>query len=271
MAKQLLIYEQLITLNKDRHKDWSIKQGADYEFARNLNSIPLVAAEIPHAAADFAVVFAGEGDQVVPVAITGLREKENLYVGDSGEFTARYIPAFLRRYPFVFASTGESDTFTLCIDEEYAGCNQDGKGERLFDAGGEQTRYLKNVLAFLKEYQVQYQRTRIVGQRLKELGLLEPMSAQFTMRNGEKVNLTGFMAVDRERLKALTGERFKSLAQTDELELIYIHLNSMKNFTAMLEKAGLARHADTAPPADKPAAKAKAAKKTAKKKTAAKK
>lgn len=59
------------------------------------------------------------------------------------------MPAFLRRYPFVFSSNDDASTFTLCIDEEFDGLNQDGRGERLFDSEGERTQYLQNVLGFL--------------------------------------------------------------------------------------------------------------------------
>ena len=38
--------------------------------------------------------------------ILGGEKDQNLYLDDAGKWTARYIPAFVRRYPFVFAQTG---------------------------------------------------------------------------------------------------------------------------------------------------------------------
>jgi len=237
LAKQLLIYEQVEPVTSKRHKDLSVKLGENYEFARTTNSIPLIAAEFPHAAVEYPIVFTGTAESVIPVVILGLREEENLYINDQGEWSAKYVPAFIRRYPFVFSSSDDGKTFTLCIDEGFSGCNQEGRGERLFDADGQQMQYLKNVLEFLKEYQAHYQRTEAFCMKLKELELLEPMSAQFTTPKGEKVNLTGFMAIDREKLKQLTGDQFKELANTDELELVYVHIQSMRNFNLMLERA----------------------------------
>jgi len=238
LTKQLLIYGQVEPITNKSHKDLSVKLGENYEFARSTNSIPLIAAEFPLAAVEYPIVFAGTADDsVIPVVILGLREDENLYVNGQGEWTAKYVPAFIRRYPFVFSSSDEGKTFTLCIDEEFSGCNREGRGERLFDADGQQMQYLTNVLEFLKDYQAHYQRTEAFCQKLKELDLLEPMSAQFTTPKGEKVNLTGFMAIDRDKLKALTGDQFKELATTDELELVYVHIQSMHNFNMMLERA----------------------------------
>jgi hypothetical protein len=53
------------------------------------------------------------------------------------------------------------------------------------------------------------------------------------MNSGEKLSLSGFMAVNRAKLKALTGDKLAELAQTDELELLYLHLQSMRNFLAL--------------------------------------
>ncbi len=236
MTKQLLIYGQAVPVNKDRHRDWSVKSGKDFEFARGLNSVPLTAVEFPNAAAEYAIVFAGTDEQIMPMVIMGVREQENLYITEGGNMDARYIPAFLRRYPFVFSSTDDGANFTLCIDEAFTGCNQEGRGERFFDAEGERTLYLDKVLEFLKQYQVQFQRTQAFCKRLQTLDLLEPMQAQFTLSAGQQMSLTGFMAVNRDRLKGLSGEQLKELAETGDLELVYTHLQSMRNISLMAER-----------------------------------
>lgn len=244
MTTQLLIYEGAVPLSNQKHVGWSVKTGADFGFARHVNSVPLTAAEFASAGSEYAIVFSGE-DAVMPAVILGVRQDENLYVADDGSWNAKYIPAFVRRYPFVFASADNNTNFTLCIDEEFSGCNTDGRGERLFDADGEKTQYLENILGFLQAYQAHFQRTQAFCGKLKDLDLLEPMQAQFTVgSSGERLALSGFMAVNRDRLKALSGDQLADLAQTDELELIYGHLQSMRNFTPTLERA-LGR---TAPP-----------------------
>jgi hypothetical protein len=47
---------------------------------------------------------------------------------------------------------------------------------------------------------------------------------------------SGFMAVNRERLKKLAQDALAQLAATDEVELIYLHLQSMRNFNLMRER-----------------------------------
>lgn len=237
MAAQLLIYERVTPITIERHGDWSVKGSTDYSFARRINSVPLVAAEFANAATEYAIVFSGPADELMPVAVLGVKENDNLYVDANGAWQAGYVPAFVRRYPFVFSSADEGKTFTLCIDEDYAGCNQTGEGERLFDSAGERTQYLQGVLGFLSVFQGQFQRTREFCRKLREHDLLEPMQVQFTTGSGEQTSLTGFMAVNRDRLKALPDGLLGEMARTDELELVYTHLQSMRNFQPMAERA----------------------------------
>src|SRR5262245_29975640 len=190
-AKQL-IYETAVPVSKTRHAKWSVETGADYAFSRRVNSVPLMAIEFPAAAAEYAVVFAGNEEGVMPAAILGMREGENLYLGPLGGWQAKYVPAFLRRYPFVFSSADEGKNFVLCIDEGFPGFNQDGRGQKLFD-GDKPSPYVDNVLKFLQSYQVEFRRTQAFCTRLRELNLLEPMRAQVTLESGERMALGGFM------------------------------------------------------------------------------
>jgi hypothetical protein len=233
MATQHLIYEAAVPVTEARHGEWSVEVGADYGFCRGVNSVPLMEVEFPPAAGEFVIVFGGTGDTVMPAAILGLREEQNLYVAEDGAWQAKYIPAFLRRYPFVFSSTDEQKTFTLCIDEGFPGFNQDDKGARLFNEEGEPTEYVDNVLKFLQQFQVEFNRTRDFCKKLKDLNLLEPMQAQVSLDSGEKMMLSGFSVVDRARLKTLPADTLAELVSSNELELIYNHLHSMRHFNGL--------------------------------------
>lgn len=238
MTTQLLFYGNAVPVSTQRHGDLSVKTGNDFSFAKEINSVPLTAVEFRRAAADYVLVFAGNDDALMPLAVLGVEGNKNLFIKDDGTWDSTYVPAFVRRYPFVFASNDDGQTLTLCVDDEFSGCNREGRGEKLFDSDGERTQYLETVLSFVKEYQAQFQRTRALCSRLKELGLLEPMRAQFTLADGQRRSLTGFMAVNRAKLKALDGEILAQMVKSDEMELIYLHLQSMQNFDALLRRIG---------------------------------
>lgn len=251
MSTQLLIYETAAPLSAKRHARWCVDTSGGYGFSRKVNSVPLMAVEFAAAAAEYPIVFTAKGETALPVALLGIRGQENLFLDRQGSWQARYIPAFIRRYPFVFANGEQAHSFTLCIDEAYAGCNQDGRGERLFTDDGALTPYVEKILHFLKDYQSQIQRTQAICRKLKELDLLEPMQAQVQFPDGKRLSLRGFLAVERGKLKALAPEVLADLARSDALELIYLHLESIRNFEAMRERlqatTGSAGNASSSP------------------------
>lgn len=247
MATQQMVYENVVPVSIAKHGGWSVESGTDFAFSKRINSVPLTAVEFASAAAEYVIIFAGEGDAVVPAVLLGVRDQENFYLGSDGGWKARYVPAFLRRYPFVFSSMDEGKTFTLCIDESFSGFNQQGRGQPLFNAEQKPSEYVDNVLKFLQQYQLEFRRTQAFCKKLKDLNLLESMQAQIRLDSGENISLTGFMAVDRARLKTLSSEKLAELVKTDELELIYIHLHSMRNFNGMRERLAAAGSAVAAP------------------------
>ena len=230
MPKQLLIYDTPVALSAARHHDVSVDAAAGYSFSAGINAAPLMTVEMVHAAAEYAIVFTGSGDSVVPVTVLGMRNQQNLFLSPASEWRAEYVPAFLRCYPFVFAASADHQTVTLCIDESHAGVNRENRGQRLFDADGKPSAYTHGMLKFLQEYQRQFERTKLFGKHLAAHNLLEPMRAEISTPDGEKTSLGNFMAVSRPRLRELGAESLCELARTDELELIYLHLYSMRNF-----------------------------------------
>ena len=73
MTTQLLIYETAVPVSSGRHGKASIEAGKGFGFARKINSVPLTAVEFPLASAEYAIVFAQSGSEVVPVVILGAR------------------------------------------------------------------------------------------------------------------------------------------------------------------------------------------------------
>lgn len=246
MATQLLIYETAVPITLARHAQWSVEAGDNYAFSRHINSVPLMAAEFARAQAEYPLIFAGSEEAVTPAVILGMRGGENLYLDGQHQWAAKYVPAFVRRYPFVFSASADGATFTLCVDEAFAGCNQEGRGERLFDDAGKPTPYVQSVLRFLQGYQAEFARTQAFCRKLQALGLFEPMQAQVSLASGQILSLTGFMSVSREKLHALPAETLAELAKSGELELIYLHLNSMQHFEGLRERLNTAQPAEAA-------------------------
>ncbi len=228
MSTQLLVYKTIAPVNAAAHRDWSVEVGRDFAFSAEVNSVPVMAVEFPLASNEYPIVFGGPENDLVPATILGVQDKQNLFLTPENGWAAKYIPAFLRRYPFVFSH--DQNRFVLCIDEAFSGFNREGKGSPLFNAEGGQSPYIDGVLKFLQDYQTQFLATQRFCARVRELGLLEPMQAEVTLHNGGKMSLGGFMAVSKDKLKALPPETLSELAKQDMLEMLYLHLHSLRNF-----------------------------------------
>ena len=235
--KQLLFYDQPVALHKERHRDWKIEQKGDhFSFAKWTNSVIVTGMEFAHLAKEYPIVFAKMGEKVIPLALLGLRTDENLFVNPVGQWNARYIPAFVRRYPFVLADAGGGN-WTVYIDEGFGGFNT-ATGMPLFDEKGEQTPLLEKAVLFLKEFQGQNQRTVLFVNRLLEMDLLSELTAQVEVTGGVKISMGGLMAIDEKKLLALDQARSLSLFRAGELGWIYAHLFSLANLGLLSEMVG---------------------------------
>jgi hypothetical protein len=236
MAKQLLIYESAVPVSASQHAQVSLEPAADYAFSAGINAVPLMTVEFLNAAAEYAIVFSPAGVDGIPAVVLGVRDDLNLYLSSDRRWQAQYIPAFIRRYPFVLSNSEDGKTLTLCIDESHPGVNREGRGEPLFGDDHKPTPYVERVLKFLQEYQAHFERTQQFGRRIKHLGLLEQMQAQVTTPKGETLSLNGFLGVNRDKLRRLDGDALATLAKTDELELLYLQLHSMRNFNDVKDR-----------------------------------
>ena len=240
---QLMFYEKPVPLNKEAHKDLKIGTNeAGFSFAKQTNSVLLSGMEFVHAAKEYPIIFIKAGERTLPVALLGFRKDENLFIDADGKWDARYIPAFVRRYPFILAESpeaeqveGEEKKLAVCIDEAFPGLNKE-EGNPLFDDKGEPTELLDNAIKFLKEYQAQYQRTEIFINRLNDMDLLTGYTANAELPGGEKVSLSGLMVVDEKKLMALDKNQAMELFRSGELGWIYAHLLSLSNMNAVMSR-----------------------------------
>lgn len=235
-----MIYENIQPLMKNEHKDLAVKIDS-LNFTSGLTSIPLVAAEILQAAIEYPVFFSGpnESGDHTPLAIVGIKPGENLMLNESGKFETRYLPAFIRRYPFVYGGAEDAKQLTICVDMDSSTIIKDGsEGNRLFKDNGEETDYFKGIMKFLQEYQQRAEITKMFCKTLKDLNLLEPMQAEIKFKDNESENLTvsGFYVVSRDKLKEIPDDKALDLFKKGGLELIYAHLQSLDNLNALISK-----------------------------------
>jgi len=235
----LLFYQNPVPLSRETHRDFRLQPAAEgFSYAATSLTIPLADSEFVFACHEYPIVFiVDEQNQGVPVALTGLRADENLFVSVDNQWIGAYLPGFVRRYPFV-VQEHDDNNYTVLIDEAYVGFGKEN-GERLFNDDGSETPLLSQALAFVQEYKGQTERTKLFMTRLQQHDLLVPRGIDFTERDKATASLGGFSVVDETRLMALGDAALLELARSGDLGRIYAHLLSLGNLhklTARLEE-----------------------------------
>jgi hypothetical protein len=228
-------YSNVVPLNRDRHRNLRIRTDGPLRFAAGAHFVPLAAVELFDAARDYPIVFAG-GEDATPVAVLGLRSGENLFVDTNGRWTeATYVPAFVRRYPFVLSGAGDATQFTVCLDESYEGLSET-EGTRLFDGEGKESELVTRIVGFLKDHLTESERTRRFVARLRELDVLSTQDMQVQDPRGRMFALREFRTVDEKKLKALGDDVVGELHRSGYLGCIYAHLVSLGNIMRLASR-----------------------------------
>lgn len=226
--RQLLFYERPRQLNRAAHA--SLRMTTDplgFAFASEVNSVPVVLGEFAQAGLDYPIVFAGARGAEVPAALLGLLPNHNLFVDDQGRWAdGAYVPAFVRRYPFVLAGKGDAADFTVCIDEAFPGLTDQG-GEPLFNADGTDGPVVKHAVAFLSDFQQGLRLTEAFTRRLRALDLLVEKTINVQGTGREPSVLQGLWIVDESRLRALKPKQLQTSMFNGDLAAIYAHLQSL--------------------------------------------
>jgi len=234
---ELLFYKKIVALNKDQHRNYFLKKFDNLDFAAHAQSVLLTGSEYAEACKEYPIVFVKAPDGgLMSVALLGFRQSENLYVDASGHWDARYIPGYVRRYPFIISEVS-AEQLVVCVDEECAALNTDGEGERLFDEQGEPSPFVNGMIQFMQEYQTDFMRTRAFMDHLQQLDLLKESNAKISLDAGGEFLINGFWMVDEAKLAALDHEKMLELLTNGELDRIYAHLISLSNFNQFIKLA----------------------------------
>jgi hypothetical protein len=241
ISGNVLFYNAPEPLSREQHAKLAlVHKDKPYGFALSGTAVPVAVTEFAPAGLSYPIIFAGEDR--VPLAVMGLNTGENLFVQADGAFAlGAYIPAYIRRYPFVLANDDAQDRLIVCIDRGSSLLAENGETP-LFDAKGEPTEYTQNCIKFCDDFEVERRRTDSFVQLLKDNDLFELKKAIFTPQGadgqpGEPQTVAEYFGVSEEKLNALSPEKTKELQTSGALAQIYAHMVSLSGWDRLIALA----------------------------------
>jgi hypothetical protein len=227
-----LLYKSLTPLTPDRHSDLYLSENRDFQFAAQANAIPLTCDEFSQALQHYPIVIADSANPI-PVALVGLKQGQNDFVMPDGSWKAGcYVPAYLRRYPFMLVRESKSaDRSILCGDLSSPLFNTATKeGNALFNDDGMNGDTLANILDFCQRYDTAAARTRTVMKEAADLGLIQKSTVNIT-RGETKARIEGFAMIAEDKLRELPDPTLASLVKRGVHTIFAAHHLSMAKFS----------------------------------------
>ncbi|MBA2466960.1 MAG: SapC family protein [Sphingomonas sp.] len=224
-----LFYAELDALNVTQHGKMKVRQTEKAALMSKAHAIPATVDEFALLQRHYPIVFS-VGDQPVPLALMGLSEGVNAFLDEQGKLQENniYVPAYMRRYPFLLARVRpDSDELSLCFDPTAEAVGDFDDGEPLFE-NDQPSQATKAILQFCEQFETAGQRTAAFMEEIKKAGLLMDGEVAIQPEGAEKPFVyRGFQMVDEEKLRELRGDELRKMNQNGMLPLIYAHLFSL--------------------------------------------
>lgn len=228
-------YTTLAPFNREQFRGMGRRRETPAAFARELNAVLITSVEFFQAARHYPIVFGRDTATggFIPVVITGLEEKQNLFVDADGRWRAgRYVPAYVRRWPFyTLQLQDDPEKSVVCVDPSGLEAND----KAFLDDKGEPTAAWKDMERLMNDMEAARRQTLSLLRSLTTLELLEPFEAHAVARRGGSLRLSNMHRVSEAKLNALPEKQLRQLMSKGFLSRIYAHLMSLDNFQLLLD------------------------------------
>ena len=232
-----LFYNVLEPLSSNVHGNFKTRAADSAPFLAHAHAVPITVDEFVSAQRYYPIVFS-VGDNPVPLALMGLNEGVNVFVDREGKLLGEcYIPAYIRRYPFMLARLRpEADELSLCFDSQSGLVGDFEEGQPLFD-NGQPSETTNALLKFCEEFELSAQRTNAFMKELTESDLLIDGEVSIQPSDSTQPFLyRGFRMVDENKMRELRGDTLRKMNQNGMLQLVMAHLFSLPTIREIFGK-----------------------------------
>jgi hypothetical protein len=250
-----LFYNSVEPLNSTQHGNMKVRTILRMPQIAQTHAIPVTVDEFTLVQRHYPIVFS-VGDNPIPIALFGLNEGVNVFLDQDGRplDSSLYVPAYVRRYPFLLARLRpDSDELSLCFDPTANAVGDFEEGQALFE-NDQPTEATKAILQFCEQFEAAGQRTAAFVEELTKADLLMDGEVAIQPEGFQQPFVyRGFRMVDEEKIRNLRGDELRKLNQNGILPLIYAHLFSLTEMRSVFGKQMQQGKAPAAAPQPAPA------------------
>ena len=227
-----------VLLNSEEHRTLRIRQTRGADLGDAVISCLIVPSEFRRVQNEYPILFrlTPERDRFQALAMFGFEPGENLFL-DGDLWDARYRPLALEIQPFLIGhpATAGGDK-QVHLDLASPRIAPGGEGVRVFDDLGQATPYLDTLAAQLGELDAGWQASEGFFAALARHELLEPLTLEITLSDGNINRLVGYHGIAEERLQQLDASALSDLHAEGYLLPIFMAIASLSNVNELIDR-----------------------------------
>ena len=230
--------ENLQRINSTLHKDLRVTTAYERELGHGMGAIMILPREILEVQREYPILFRKhpETGQLLPIALFGFEQQENLFLTSESKWNANYIPLAMSKGPFFVGINGPENTaenLVVCINRDDSRVGQDN-GELLFDERGNPSAYLESIRLNLFRLHEGIADTKKMIDAFLAANLIESVNMEIEFSDKKSINFNGAYTINAENLHQLDEATMTQLNVDGYLALAYFIAGSLGNVSKLI-------------------------------------
>lgn len=230
-----------VLLNNVDHKDLKVITRYSEEYGNNVHAVPTFPTEYGDIQREYPILFqkSAGSDSYQSVALLGLEEGENLFLGD-GRWNAPYVPGIVARGPFLIGFQEQEidgdvrKEPVIHVDLDDPRVNE-AEGEAVFLEHGGNTPYLQRIASILSGIQDGMALSAAMFGAFDAHGLIEPANIEIDVHSDVRYVLKGFYTISQDKLAQLDGDALHELNKAGFLQGAFLAVASLNNVRKLVD------------------------------------
>ena len=232
-----------VLLDNVTHQDLRVDTRYSASYGNDVGAVITFATEFADVQREYPILLQKDSQTQTfqTVALLGLSVDENLFLDATvpSHWNADYVPAALARGPFLIgfedqSADGGSDNAPVVLIDMDSPRISNKDGDTIFLEHGGNSRYLESINTILQGIHQGMQINEHMINAFTQMDLIEPVTFDIELDNGEKIQIAGNHTISQEKLAKLDGSQLQQLNSAGFLQGAFLIIASMQNMKKLI-------------------------------------